>query len=247
MTYILSLCVAIAACASPKHPPAGEGEEELDPGVEWTPDLGAVGPDEGDNESADGDDDGDDDPDLEDPVDAPEAGAEVCYPGPSDDYSMCFPLVDYVEEMGAAYDYPEPYEGSDQYRAPVRFIDLDPLDHGLPLSPNFVVSEFMHRDKGQFGLYQVHAVESLQAIREATGGPLYTNSGYRNVTYNEGVGGAEWSRHMYGDAMDMYSDTVSLAELADICEDMGAGFTKLYTSHVHCDWRDDPLDFAFFE
>jgi hypothetical protein len=47
--------------------------------------------------------------------------------------------------------------------------------------------------------------------------------------------------------MDMHSDTVSLSELAELCEDFGAGFTKLYDSHVHCDWRDDPLDSAFFE
>jgi hypothetical protein len=47
--------------------------------------------------------------------------------------------------------------------------------------------------------------------------------------------------------MDMYSNTVSLSELAEICADFGAGFIKEYVSHVHCDWRDDPLDTAFFE
>jgi uncharacterized protein YcbK (DUF882 family) len=67
------------------------------------------------------------------------------------------------------------------------------------------------------------------------------------VTYNEGVDGATWSRHIYGDAVDMYSDTLSLAELAEACNDLGAGFTKLYTTHVHCDWRDHELDRAFFE
>ena len=240
------LCLSIVACESSKHPPVGEGDDERDLGVEWSSEEGSITLDEGADESIEEVDD-DPPPVTDEPVDAPETDIEVCYPGADGTYSMCFPLVDHVDEMGAAYDYPDPYEGSEQYRAPVRYIDLDPVDHSLPLSPNFVVGEFMHRDKGQFGLYQVHAVESLQAIREATGGPVYANSGYRNVTYNEGVGGAEWSRHMYGDAMDMYSDTVSLDELADICEDMGAGFTKLYTSHVHCDWRDDPLDFAFFE
>ena len=237
LTRLVSLTAAATlGCADPKHPAGGEGDRELDPGV-LDVGTGPVAPRTGSDTGMEPDD----------RVEAPDASAEVCYPGTAGDYSMCFPLVDHVTEMGVAYDYPEPYRGSEQYLAPTRYIDLDPIDHGLPLSPNFVFGEFMHKDKGQFGLYQVHAVESLQGIRAATGGPVYTHSGYRNVTYNEGVGGAEWSRHIYGDAMDMHSDTVSLAELASICEDFGAGFTKLYDSHVHCDWRDDPLDLAFFE
>ena len=231
----LSLCCLVLGCSNKAHPPGGEGDEEFDPGVEDEAEDGEVDP---------GVDTGEPDDELED---VPMSGAEVCYPGVNADYSACFPLVDRVEEMGDAYEYPEPYEGSEQYLAPTRFVDLNPTDHTVPLSGNFALGEFMHKNKGQFGLYQVHAVENLQAIREASGGPLYAHSGYRNVTYNEGVGGAEWSRHIYGDAMDMHSDTVSLSELAELCEDFGAGFTKLYDSHVHCDWRDDPLDSAFFE
>ena len=240
--FLMALSVAFFGCTSPKDSDVGEGEEEFDPGIP-EPDEPASDPDEEDPVP----DDGDTGDSGEEEIVVPESAAEVCYPGLSNDYSMCFPLVDHVEEMGESYDYPEPLDGSAQYEAPVRYIDLRAIDHSLPLSLNFVFSEFMHKDKGPFGLYQVHAVENLQAIREATGGPLYANSGYRNVTYNEGVGGAEWSRHLYGDAMDMRSDTVSLSELAEICEDFGAGFTKLYDSHVHCDWRDDPLDEAFFE
>ncbi len=241
--FIVALCVAFFGCTSSKHPPGGEGEEELDPGVEDLDDD-AAGDGEGGVEEDLADDTGLVPGDI---IDLPVSDAEVCYPGPLSDYSVCFPLVDHSDEMGDAYDYPEPYLGSEQYLPPIRFLDLNVLEHDQSLSANFVLGEFMHKAKGQFGLYQVHAVESLQAIREATGGPLYANSGYRNVHYNEDVGGAEWSRHLYGDAMDMYSNTVSLSELAEICEDFGAGFTKEYVSHVHCDWRDDPLDPAFFE
>jgi hypothetical protein len=230
----LALSLLVFSCSKDPHPPGGEGEEEFDPGVV---------------DSSDGGDPYEDDTGepSEAPVEAPESGVEVCYPGADGDYTVCFGLVDHTVEMGESYEYPEPYEDSPQYNQPLRFIDLTLADHSVGLAANFALGEMMHEDKGQFGLYQVHAVESLQAVREATGGPLFAHSGYRNVTYNEGVGGAEWSRHMYGDAMDMHSDTVSLTELMGICEDLGAGFTKLYSSHVHCDWRDDPLDSVFFE
>lgn len=229
-----ALSLLVFSCSKGPHPPGGEGEEEFDPGVAGSPD--------GDSPSED-----DTGAPSDTPVEAPESGLEVCYPGLGDDYSVCFGLVDHTPEMGASYEYPEPYEGNPQYHEPTRFIDLTVADHSAALAANFSFGELMHEDKGQFGLYQVHAVESLQAVREATGGPLFAHSGYRNVTYNEGVGGAEWSRHMYGDALDMHSETVGLAELQTICEDLGAGFTKLYSSHVHCDWRDDPLDSAFFD
>lgn len=240
--YRILLCATFFGCTSPKDSAVGEGDEEFDPGVPDEDDP-SLDPEEDDSVPEDDDTGAPDDEEIE----VPESAREVCYPGLTNDYSMCFPLVDHVDEMGESYDYPEPLDGSAQYEAPTRYIDLRAIDHSLPLSLNFVFSEFMDKVKGPFGLYQVHAVEHLQAIREVTGGPLYANSGYRNVTYNEDVGGAEWSRHLYGDAMDMRSETVSLSELAEICEDFGAGFTKLYDTHVHCDWRDDPLDKAFFE
>ncbi len=87
----------------------------------------------------------------------------------------------------------------------------------------------------------------MQAIRDRTGSAIYVNSGYRNVSYNSSVGGATYSRHMYGDAVDFYSNTHSLETLEDYCYDEGAGYVGLYESHIHCDWRDDTLDSAFYD
>ena len=181
------------------------------------------------------------------PADA--ADEVVCYPGPALDDTVCLPTVAWSAEWGASYVYPEPLDGDPQYTAPVRFLDLyDPeLASDLSLAPNFVLGEFMQDYKGRFALFQPHAVSSLQTLRDQVGGPIYLNSAYRNVDYNAGVGGATWSRHMYGDAVDMRSDNASLEELAALCADLGAGFTSVYTSHVHCDWRDSPLDPAFFD
>ena len=92
-----------------------------------------------------------------------------------------------------------------------------------------------------------HVIEKLQIIREEIGAPLFINSGYRNVTYNASVGGAEHSRHIYGDAVDMDSASATLEELQAICIEQGAAFTSVYESHVHCDWRTHELEPAFYD
>jgi hypothetical protein len=260
MHYQVALCLLFSLCGCTEkdrgpHPAEGEGEHELDPGPFGHPpggegseadnggedSSGGEGPGEGEDPGADEDTGG------ADTAEPPPTGATVCYPGPEEDYTACFPIVSSDEVTGPDYGYPEPFEGNPQYNAPSGYLDLRVSDHETGLSPNFVFSEFMSEAKGPYGLFQVHVVESLQALREASGGPLYINSGYRNVTYNESVGGVTWSRHIYGDAVDMYSDTLSIDELADACADIGADFTKTYSTHVHCDWRDHELDIAFFD
>jgi uncharacterized protein YcbK (DUF882 family) len=232
-TFTSIVFLFLWACTSTKtHPPEAEGESELDPGPVDETDTGQS----------------DDEPDEVDTGVVIEPSDQVvCYPGSLEDYTACFGLVEYSDTMGPSYEYPEPYEGSEQYLEPTRYVDLSSVDHSSSLAPNFGLGELMHVDKGQFGLFQVHAVESLQAIRDASGGALYVTSGYRNVTYNEDVGGATWSRHMYGDAVDMHSDVLSLSELGALCDELDAGFVKYYDTHVHCDWRDDPLDESFFD
>lgn len=220
------------------HPEIREGEAELDPNApaEEADDTAAPSEPETEPEDTGGADTG-----------VEPGPEEVCYPGAAGDYTACLPLLSHRSSWGSDYTYPEPYNGSEQYSAPVRFIDLTVADPDLALTPNFLLDEVMQEYKGDYGMYQVHVMEYLQVIRDTTAAPLYINSGYRNVSYNAGVGGATYSRHMYGDAVDMYSNDASLSELAAICEDLGAGYVSEYTSHVHCDWRDDALDAAFFD
>ena len=237
ISFVLALVVG---CSSKgPHPSPGEGDEEYDPG---TPSA-----EPGDSGFDEDDDPGDLPRDPMDDTGDSDGGIFVCYPGLNELGDTCFPLVEAGSDLGDGYAYPEPYLDNPQYNPPTRYIDLRVTDHSTAVAPNFNFGEFMSVTKGPFGLFQVHAVETLQAIREASGGAITVNSGYRNVTYNEGVGGAEHSRHIYGDAVDMTSAVLSLSALVELCEDFGAGFTRLYDSHVHCDWRDDPLDTLFFE
>ncbi|MCA9625428.1 MAG: hypothetical protein KC731_40680, partial [Myxococcales bacterium] len=54
------------------------------------------------------------------------------------------------------------------------------------------------------------------------------------------------SRHMYGDAADMYSSVISLNGLQTRCNNLGADYVGMYSSHVHCDWRYATKDPAFY-
>ena len=215
-------------------PPIDEGEDELD----WLPeDTGGHPPQDTSPPVVDTAESGEPDPER----------PQVCYPGPGGAWQTCVELVDYSSSWGSDYAYPDPYGGSAQYARPTRFVDLYDADPDLAVADNFVLDELMSWRKGQYGVYQSHVVEHLQAIRDASGGSISVNSGYRSPGYNAGVGGVTHSRHMYGDAADMNPSAVSLDRLADLCEAEGAGYIGMYSSFVHCDWRDDALDPAFYE
>ena len=189
----------------------------------------------------------DDSSDPQDTGEPQENEIEVCYLGPNQDHQVCFNTIEWSADLGSDYLYPEPYQGSDQYAAPIRFLDLQSLSEDSALAPNFVLGEVMQLFKGRYALFMPHVIEKLQRIREDIDGPLFINSGYRNVTYNASVGGVEHSRHIYGDAVDIDSSVASLEELQASCIARGATFTSVYESHVHCDWRAHELEPSFYD
>ena len=184
---------------------------------------------------------------VDDTGEAPDPVGQACYLGPDRDDSVCVDVVDYDPAWGSDYSYPEPYGGDPQYDAPARYVDLLSVDADLELAPNFVLGEVMQDWKGRYGVFQTHTLSYLQDLRDLSGGALVVNSGYRNVAYNASVGGVTYSRHQYGDAADLDPSAVSLDTLGELCEDLGASYVGMYSTHVHCDWRYDPLDPAFFD
>ncbi len=180
-------------------------------------------------------------------TDPPPWDPQACYPGPSGAWTTCVDLVDFSSSWGSDYSYPDPYGGSAQYAEPLRFVDLSAVDPNLALAANFVLDEVMQEHKGRYGVFQTHVIAHMQAIRTASGGSINVNSGYRSPAYNASVGGVTHSRHMYGDAADMSPSAVSLDRLADLCDAEGAGYIGMYSTFVHCDWRDDALDPAFYD
>ncbi|HHO50570.1 MAG TPA: hypothetical protein ENK18_06760 [Deltaproteobacteria bacterium] len=143
------------------------------------------------------------------------------------------------------YSYPPPLSGSGQYISPIRYLDLDALSPDTRLAPDFRLGEIAESWKGQHAVVQPHAIESLQNLRDDVGA-LTVTSGYRSPGYNASIGGASSSRHMYGDGFDLAPLATTLPNLSDRCGRHGAGYTEIYETHVHCDWRDDALDDPFY-
>lgn len=190
----------------------------------------------------------DTEPDTEpdtDPDTTPVPGETLaCYLGPNRNNAQCVDTVA-PSNMPSGYDYPAALNGSAQYREPVRWLDLAVVDPDLQIAPNFVLSEIAEEYKGRYAVVQPHAIASLQAVRDQLGA-LVINSGYRPPDYNAGVGGVSSSRHIYGDGFDIDPVNATLAQLDAACDAQGAGYVGVYTTHIHCDWRNDAVSVVFY-
>jgi hypothetical protein len=103
----------------------------------------------------------------------------------------------------------------DLYRPPRGFIEVTAENVDTPLTPHFTLRQFLCKQDGDYPKY-LALQESLlvllegllQAVVEA-GYPAQTFgviSGYRTPWYNKYIGNVPNSRHVYGDAMDLYLD-----------------------------------------
>ncbi|MEK6554775.1 MAG: D-Ala-D-Ala carboxypeptidase family metallohydrolase [Bdellovibrionota bacterium] len=150
------------------------------------------------------------------------------------------------------YVYPDnsqfPDKGKrEQYRAPYAFLDLSQVSGNLALSKNFRLSDFAIPQKGRYGLVLPQLVKMVQNMHNKLGTGLRITSGYRSPGYNSGTpDSASWSRHTYGDAVDIQHAKRSLKQLRTACVENKASFFLLYPKHIHCDWRSVPLDPAFY-
>lgn len=79
----------------------------------------------------------------------------------------------------------------------------------------------------------------LQPLRDAWGGPIFINSGYRCPALNDAVGGVATSQHVKGQAADCgCTDPLALARLV---KKMGLVYDQmiLYPSFLHLSYRAD--------
>lgn len=113
------------------------------------------------------------------------------------------------------------------------------LERNKKLTSSFTVGEFACND-GSPALFLCPAlVNKCQEIRNGLGKPVTVNSGYRTPTYNNAVGGANNSMHMYGMAADLSCKSVSIATLVQVAQKaMGErGGLGVYKTFVHIDVR----------
>ena len=77
----------------------------------------------------------------------------------------------------------------------------------------------------------------LQPLRDAWGGPLFINSGYRCPELNEAVDGVPTSQHVKGQAADVgVTDPLALAKLA-IKKKINFDQMIVYPSFVHFSYK----------
>ncbi len=117
--------------------------------------------------------------------------------------------------------YPKAWERlGPRYAPPAAFIEVTSANAGLPLSEHFQLGQFVTHDQQavwpKFAVLRLALVDKLECIVEelhAEGlsrATLHVMSGYRTPEYN-GPGGSEgrarFSRHMYGDASDVWVES----------------------------------------
>lgn len=170
--------------------------------------------------------------------------------------------------------YPKPMRGLKSYKAPQYFLTIKNAKDKLPLSQHFNAKSFLCKQQSKYPKYlvlQSPLINLLELMLEELDrrGKKVKNfvimSGYRTPAYNRAIGSSKYSRHMYGDAADIYvddnhdgifddldgdgkttnKDTRYLADLADTIQKKyklpgGVGIYKRTSRHprfVHVDTR----------
>jgi hypothetical protein len=114
-----------------------------------------------------------------------------------------------------------------------------------PKSPSFFWYELLHGGSRLPASKEVTAgmvriAEELQPWRDKIGEPFIITSGYRPPAANAAAGGASNSRHLYGDALDLYWASADKYKMYQVFDDGGwNGGLGIYPSLniVHVDAR----------
>lgn len=106
----------------------------------------------------------------------------------------------------------------------------------LLISANFTAREFSCKHCNVAKIDD-KLIAYVQKIRTHFGKPVIINSGYRCVTHNKNVGGANGSYHLKGMAADIVVKDVAPAEVAKYAESIGILGIGLYDTFVHIDTR----------
>jgi uncharacterized protein YcbK (DUF882 family) len=111
------------------------------------------------------------------------------------------------------------------------------------LAPNFKLREFSVSGGKilPYARIDEDLIVALQQLRSHLNQPVFISSSYRTISRNKAVGGSPKSRHLSGDAADVYVKNLSPAKLMAIIEShIGEGIgLHAYdnTCHIHLDMR----------
>lgn len=112
--------------------------------------------------------------------------------------------------------YPPPMNGREEfYRTPRGFIEVTEENQHTRLSPHFTLGQFISKQEAPFPKYVIlraNLLVALERILEEVNRSgfeaesLFIMSGYRTPFYNRAIGNVANSRHIFGDASDIFVD-----------------------------------------
>ena len=107
------------------------------------------------------------------------------------------------------------------------------------VGPHFKVKEFACKDGSTITFIDDYMVTILELLRKKLEKPIIITSGYRTPQHNAKVGGAKYSYHMRGMAVDIRVNGISAKEVAKALDKIvEGGCIIVYDSWVHFDTRD---------
>ena len=112
--------------------------------------------------------------------------------------------------------------------------------NNVQVGPHFRVKEFACKDGSTITFIDDYMVTILELLRKKLGNkPIIITSGYRTPAHNDKVGGAKYSYHMRGMAVDIRVNGISAKEVAKALDKIveGCGII-VYESWLHFDVRD---------
>ena len=123
----------------------------------------------------------------------------------------------------------KPYRNNPAYLSPEGFIEVTKENRDLQISPHFKLKQFLCKQQpGHWPKYMVldpRLIIKLEVFMDKLNkkGPdvnsLFVMSGYRSPFYNSSLGRGKYSRHIYGDAADIYVDTNNDKVIDDLNRD----------------------------
>jgi len=112
--------------------------------------------------------------------------------------------------------YPTPYKNLKQYESPKGMIEVTPENKDFYISAHFQLKDFLVKQASDYPKYVLigdKLIYKLELIYQKLEEEGYVNphihvmSGYRTPYYNARIGNGKSSRHIYGDAADIYIDS----------------------------------------
>ena len=121
-----------------------------------------------------------------------------------------------------------PYKNLPQYLAPEGMIEVTKENENTFVSEHFKIKDFLVKQKSDYPKYvliDIKLIYKLELIHQELEKAGYKNlhihvmSGYRTPYYNSKIGNGKYSRHIYGDAADIFIDSDHSGAMDDINKD----------------------------